>query len=222
MSSYTRTPRSRVRRLAKRGAYDRETIHAIIDEALICHVAFVVDGAPRVLPTAIARIGEAVYLHGNRNSQMLRTLETGAPACITVTHVDGVVVARSGFHCSMNYRSVVIHGAGRKVEDPRKGEILDAFVEHIVPGLTGDLRPSTAKELRATTVLEFPLQEVSAKVRTGPPADDEEDYALPIWAGVIPIDAKAGRPVDDPLLRDGVAAPGYVRRYGRRLRGRRR
>lgn len=221
MSTYTRTARSRVRRLAKRAVYDRETVHAIIDDALICHVAFVVDDAPRVLPTAIARIDEHVYLHGNANSQMLRSLEDGARACITVTHLDGVVVARSGFHCSMNYRSVVIHAAGRKVEGPRKREILDTFVERLVPGLAGDLRAMTAKELRATSVLEFPLEEVSAKVRTGAPADDEEDYALPIWAGVVPLEMKAGRPIDDPLLADGIDAPAYIRRYARRLKGRR-
>jgi len=222
MSTYTRTPRSRVRRLAKRGVYDRETVHGIIDDALICHVAFVADGAPRVLPTAIARFDESVYLHGNRNSQMLRSLEDGAPACITVTHVDGMVVARAGFHCSMNYRSVVIHGSGHRVEDARKGEVLDTFVERLVPGLTADLRAPTAKEIRATTVLEFPLVEVSAKVRTGPPADDEPDYILPIWAGVVPLEMKAGRPVDDPRLGAGIEAPAYVRRYARRLAGARR
>jgi nitroimidazol reductase NimA-like FMN-containing flavoprotein (pyridoxamine 5'-phosphate oxidase superfamily) len=218
MTQYARTARSRVRRAAKRGVYDRDTVHAIIDEALVCHVGFVVDGAPRVLPTAIARADEAVYLHGNRNSVMLRALETGAPACITVTHLDGMVVARSGFHCSMNYRSVVIHASGRKVEGQRKRAVLDAFVERLVPGLVADLRAPTAKELRATTVLEFPLEEVSAKARSGAPVDDEEDYARPSWAGVVPLSLRAGRPVDDPRLAAGIQVPAYVRRYARRLR----
>ena len=219
MEQYAKTGRSRVRRLAKRGAYDHETVHAIIDDALVCHVAFVVDGEPRVLPTAIARIGGAVYLHGNRNSQMLRALESGARACITVTHIDGVVVARSGFHCSMNYRAVVIHAAGRKVEGERKAEVLETFIDRLVPGLNADLRPMTAKEVRATTVLEFDLEEVSAKVRTGPPIDDEEDYARDAWAGVVPLSMKVGKPVDDPRLPDGIEPPAYVRRYARRLSG---
>jgi nitroimidazol reductase NimA-like FMN-containing flavoprotein (pyridoxamine 5'-phosphate oxidase superfamily) len=219
MSEYTKTHRSRVRRLAGRGVYDRETIHAIVDGALVCHVAFVVDGEPRVLPTAIARIGDAVYLHGNRNSQMLRALESGARACISVTHLDGIVVARSGFHCSMNYRSVVVHAAGRKVEQGRKRAVLDTFVERLVPGLNADLRPVTDKELDATTVLEFDLTESSAKVRHGPPIDDDEDYARDSWAGVIPIALQAGPPVDDPDLRPGIEQPGYIADYARRLAG---
>jgi len=214
-STYTRTARSRVRRLPKRAVYDRDVVHAIIDDALICHVGFVVDGAPRVLPTAIARIDEAVYLHGNRNSVMLKTLETGAPACITVTHLDGLVLARSGFHSSMNYRSVVIHACGERVEGEAKEAALDALVESLIPGRGADLRPNTRKELNATTVLRFPLEEVSAKVRTGPPADDEADYAMDCWAGVVPFSLGVGAPVDDPRLKAGVRPPAYVRRYRR-------
>lgn len=215
MNSFKKTPRTRVRRLAKRGVYDRDTVYGILDEALICHVGFIVDGEPRVLPTAIARIGESVFLHGNRNSQMLRTLQIGEPACITVTLLDGLVAARSGFHSSMNYRSVVIFGRGTKVEGARKAEVLDAFVEHLIPGRSPDLRPHTRKELNATSVVEFPLEEVSAKVRTGPPADDEEDYELDMWAGVLPLLTSPGKPEDDPRLKAGIKSPRYIRRYER-------
>ena len=217
MSTYTRTPKTRVRRLAKRGVYDKDVIHAIIDEALVCHVGFVVDGEPRVLPTAIARIDDKVYLHGNANSRMLRVLQEGEPACITVTHLDGLVVARSGFHSSMNYRSVVIFGTGVKVEGDDKRRVLDTFVDRLIPGREADLRvrPPTRKELRATTVLEFELAEVSAKVRAGGPVDDEEDYALDIWAGVLPSSIKWGKPVPDERLDASVHVPRYLSRYRR-------
>ena len=208
---YTPTERSRVRRVAKRAVYDRDTVHAIIDAALVCHVGFVVEGRPRVLPTAIARVGECVYLHGNRNSVMLQTLATGVPACITVTHLDGVVVARSTFHSSMNYRCVVIHGAGRTVTGTHKSAALDVLVERLIPGRTGDVRPPTAKELAVTAVLEFPLEEVSAKVRTGPPADDKDDYLLPFWGGVVPLRTVAGAPEsDEAALRARIAPPSYL------------
>ncbi len=209
--SYAPTERSRVRRVAKRAVYDRDTVHAIIDAALVCHVGFVVEGRPRVLPTAIARVGECVYLHGNRNSVMLRTLTTGAPACITVTHLDGLVVARSTFHSSMNYRCVVIHGVGRTVTGAHKSVALDALVERLIPGRTGDVRPPTAKELAVTAVLEFPLEEVSAKVRTGPPADDADDYLLPFWGGVVPLHTVAGAPEgDEASLRARIPPPSYL------------
>ena len=210
-NTYAPTGRSRVRRVAKRAVYDRDTVHAIIDAALVCHVGFVVDGRPRVLPTAIARIGECVYVHGNRNSAMLQALATGAPACITVTHLDGLVVARSVFHSSMNYRCVVIHGTGHVVTGARKRVALDALVERLIPGRTGDARAPTAKELAVTAVLEFPLEEVSAKVRTGPPADDKDDYLLPFWGGVVPLRVVAGAPEsDDPALRARIAPPPYL------------
>ncbi len=213
MDRYTRTQKSRVRRLAKRGVYERTTVHAIIDEALVCHVGFVIDGEPRVLPTAILRIDENVYLHGNRNSQMLRHLESGAPACIEVTHVDGLVAARSGFHCSMNYRSVVIYASGEKVEGAEKLRVMDAFVAGLIPG--HHVRPATRKEIAATTIVRFPLHEVSAKVRTGGPVDDEADYALDTWAGVIPLRTVAGRGVDDERLKRGIALPRYASRFRR-------
>ena len=209
--SYAPTERSRVRRVAKRAVYDRDTVHAIIDAALVCHVGFVVEGRPRVLPTAIARVGECVYLHGNRNSVMLQTLAAGVPACISVTHLDGLVVARSTFHSSMNYRCVVIHGVGRTVTGAHKSVALDALVERLIPGRTGDVRPPTAKELAVTAVLEFPLEEVSAKVRTGPPADDPDDYLLPFWGGVVPLHTMAGAPEgDEASLRARIPPPSYL------------
>ena len=210
---------TRLRRIPERGSKDLQLAHQIIDDSRICHVGYTLDEQPYVVPMALGRDGDRILLHGSVVSRLMTNLAGGLPCCVTITHLDGMVLARSGFHCSMNYRSVVIHGSGHKVEDARKGEILDAFVERLVPGLTADLRPSTAKEIRATTILEFPLEEVAAKVRTGPPVDDEEDYALPIWAGVVPIAMKAGRPVDDPRLADGIAPPAYVRRYSRRLAG---
>ena len=208
---YIPTGRSRVRRVAKRAVYERDTVHAIIDAALVCHVGFVIEGQPRVLPTAIARVGEYVYVHGNRNSLMLRTLATGAPACITVTHLDGLVVARSVFHSSMNYRCVVIHGSGRAVTGARKRKALDALVERLIPGRTGDVRAPTEQELAITSVLEFRLEEVSAKVRTGPPADDKDDYLLPFWGGVVPLHTVAGAPEsDDAATRARIAPPRYL------------
>lgn len=210
---YAPTERSRVRRSPKRAAYDRDTVHAIIDEALVCHVGFVVDGAPRVLPTAIARIEECVYVHGNRYSAMLQALENGAPACITVTHLDGLVVARSAFHSSMNYRSVVIHACGRAVYGMRKCRALDALVESLIPGRTGDLRPPVAEELAITSVIEFPLAEVSAKMRTGPPVENKADYLSPFWGGVVPLRLVAGAPEsDDAAVRARIQPPPYLRR----------
>jgi nitroimidazol reductase NimA-like FMN-containing flavoprotein (pyridoxamine 5'-phosphate oxidase superfamily) len=217
MDTYPTTPRTRVRRVPKRAVYDREAIHAILDEALICHVGFVVDGEPRVLPTAIARIGESVYLHGNHKSQMLRALENGAQACITVTHLDGLVVARSGMHSSMNYRSVVIFANGTRLEGERKRQVLETFVERLIPGRAKDLevRPITDQELDITSVLEFPLEEVSAKVRSGGPVDDEADYALDLWAGVLPLGIQVGEPEADPRLKPSIPVPGYVSNYRR-------
>ena len=211
VSTYAPTERSRVRRSPKRAAYDQDTVHAIIDAALVCHVGFAAGGAPRVLPTAIARIGECVYVHGNRHSAMLRALEDGAPACITVTHLDGLVVARSAFHSSMNYRSVVIHARGRAIHGAHKRRALDALVESLIPGRTGDLRPPSAEELAITTVIEFPLEEVSAKTRSGPPADNTTDYASPFWGGVVPLRTVAGAPEsDEAAVRARIAPPPYL------------
>jgi nitroimidazol reductase NimA-like FMN-containing flavoprotein (pyridoxamine 5'-phosphate oxidase superfamily) len=211
MSDCTRTDRTRLRRLPKRGAHDRATIDAILDEALIAHLGFTVDGQPFVIPTLHARVGDTVYLHGSAASRMIRTLGAGAPACLTVTLVDGIVLARSAFHHSMNYRSVVVIGKARMVTD--SGELLqalEAFTEGIVPGRWEEVRGPNAKELKGTRVLAMTLDEASAKVRGGPPVDDEEDHAIDVWAGVIPMGLEAGEPVADPRLRDGIAPTATV------------
>ncbi len=218
MDSYAVTPRTRVRRLAKRGAYDRGTVHGILDQALICHVGFVVDGHPRVIPTAHWRVDETLYLHGSAASRMLRGLQKGIALSVAVTLMDGLVLARSGFHSSINYRSVVIHGSGRKVTHAAERlRALEAFVEKLTPGRWAELRPPTEQELKATTVIAVPLTEVSAKVRTGPPVDDEEDYGLDVWAGVLPLTARAGAPRADPRLKPGTPTPAYLADFNRRF-----
>ena len=204
-----------MKRLAKRGGYDRNTINAIIDEALICHVGFVVDGAPVVIPTIHTRIGETLYFHGSAASRMLRSLRDGVDACVTVTILDGLVMARSAFHHSMNYRSVVILGKGREVDREEKLRVLEALVEHVCAGRSRDVRPPNEAELRQTLVLAIPLAEASAKIRTGPPVDDDDDYVLPIWAGSIPLSLLPSAPIDDERLVDGVTAPDYATRYKR-------
>jgi nitroimidazol reductase NimA-like FMN-containing flavoprotein (pyridoxamine 5'-phosphate oxidase superfamily) len=197
--------RSKVKRLPKRGHYDRATVYAILDAGFICHVGYAIDGQPYVTPTAYWREGNAVYWHGSTASRMLRTLETGADCCLTVTHLDGLVLARSAFHHSLNYRSVMLFGKARKVADAEeKLTKLEAFVERLYPGRWQELRPVNVKELKATTVLGMHIDEASAKVRTGPPVDDEPDYALPVWAGVIPVHSVAAAPVDDERLAKGV------------------
>jgi uncharacterized protein len=181
MASYPPTERTLVRRLPKRAVYDQAQVHAILDEGFLCHVGFSVDGQPYVIPTNYARSGEQIYIHGSAASRMLRTLQQGVDVCVTVTRVDGFVLARSAFHHSINYRSVVILGRARLVTDPHeKLEALHLFTNHILPGRWEEVRPPNEQELKATTVLALPLNEVSAKVRTGPPVDDEEDYALPV------------------------------------------
>jgi uncharacterized protein len=210
------SPRTTVKRLAKRGDYDRNTINAIIDEALICHVGFVVDGAPIVIPTIHTRVGETLYFHGSAASRMLRSLRDGVDACVTVTILDGLVMARSAFHHSMNYRSVVVLGKGREVVDrEEKLRVLDALVEHVCAGRTRDVRPPNESELRQTLVLAIPLAEASAKIRTGPPIDDDDDYSLPIWAGIIPMALTPSVPIDDARLAAGVTVPEYATRYKR-------
>jgi nitroimidazol reductase NimA-like FMN-containing flavoprotein (pyridoxamine 5'-phosphate oxidase superfamily) len=208
--------RVRVRRLPQRAAYDRATVHAILDEGLVCHVGFVVEGQPFVIPTTYARVGERLYIHGSAASRMLRTLKEGVPVAATVTLLDGLVLARSAFHHSMNYRSVVVLGTAREVSDPaEKKAALDAIVEHVVPGRTPHVRPPSANELKATLVLCLPLDEASAKTRSGPPLDDEEDYGLACWAGVLPLGLRPGTPVDDPRLPSGVEVPAGVSDYRR-------
>ena len=203
------TDRTKVRRLANRGNYDLDTIHAILDEALVCHVGFVVDGAPVVIPTIHWREDDTLYVHGSAASRMLRSLKDGVDACVTVTLIDGLVLARSAFHHSMNYRSVVVFGKAREVTGEEKRTALDGLVEHVVKGRSRDVRPPNELELRQTLVLALPLDEASAKIRTGGPVDDEEDYAMPIWAGVVPLKLTPSAPIAD----DGVTVelPDYLR-----------
>jgi uncharacterized protein len=216
MSEFTPTERTKVRRLSDRGKYDSESVYGILDEAFICHVGFVVDGQPYVIPTGFARVGDTLYIHGSQASRMLRTLAGGVQVCVTVTLIDGIVMARSGFHSSMNYRSVVILGRAMQVEErDEKLAALAAFSEQVMPGRWKDLRETTDAELKGTLVLTLPLREVSAKVRAGPPKDDEPDYALPLWAGIVPLKLTAGTPIDDPRLAKGIEPPDYARNYKR-------
>ncbi|HUQ83178.1 MAG TPA: pyridoxamine 5'-phosphate oxidase family protein [Gemmatimonadaceae bacterium] len=213
MTTIPVTDRTQVKRLAKRGNYDRETIHAIVDEALICHAGFVVDDAPVVIPTIHWREGDTLYVHGSAASRMLRTMRGGVDACVTITLLDGLVLARSAFHHSMNYRSVVVFGKAREVTGEEKLRALTSLVEHVVRGRSAEVRGPNESELRQTLVLALPLDEASAKIRTGGPVDDEEDYALPVWAGVLPLGLTPSAPVPD----DGVTAdvPEYITRYTR-------
>lgn len=210
------TPRTQLRRLPERGRFDRDVVHAILDEALVCHVGFAVGGQPFVIPTTHARVGDRLYVHGSAASRMLRTLSGGVPVCVTVTLIDGLVLARSAFHHSVNYRSVVLLGTAEAVGDvAEKRAALDALIEHVVGGRGADVRPPTDNELRATLVLRLPIAEASAKVRTGPPLDDEADYARPGWAGVLPLSLTPGLPVPDPRLPEGVPVPESIARYRR-------
>ena len=208
------TDRTTVRRLPARGSYDRALIHSILDEAPVCHVGFVVDGRPFVIPTLHVRVGDRLYMHGSPGSRMLKAMAGGVEVCVNVTVVDGLVLARSAFHHSMNYRSVVVLGTAQAVDDPdEKTRVLHALSEHLVPGRWRDVRGPAPGELKATSVLSLPIDEASAKVRTGPPVDDEEDYALPAWAGVVPLSLKAGEPVPCPRLSPGIELPSYARSY---------
>ena len=199
------TQRTRVRRAPARGVYEREQIDAILDEGLVAHLGFVDGGQPFVIPTLYARVGDILYVHGSSASRAIRRLSDGIPACLTVTLLDGVVLARSVFHHSMNYRSVVVLGTCRPVEGPREREAaLLAFTERLVPGRWDVVRPPSAQELKATRVLSLDLQECSAKARTGPPVDDEADYALSVWAGEIPLHTAAGPLRADPRLTPGI------------------
>ncbi|MFJ9546444.1 pyridoxamine 5'-phosphate oxidase family protein [Streptomyces erythrochromogenes] len=212
--AYEATDRTVPTRSRDRARYDRETVHSILDEAYICHLGFVRDGAPVVLPTLFARVGEALYMHGSTGSRPLlaagRT-DPGLPVCVTVTHVDGLVLARSAFHHSLNYRSVVVHGTARQVTDEEECRTaLDAMIDAVAPGRSGDVRPASAKELAATAVIRVDLDEVSAKLRTGPSNDDAEDLGLPHWAGVVPVGTTYGTPVPAADLDPGIALPDYL------------
>jgi len=216
MSEFTPTERTQVKRLPKRGKYDHETVHKILDEGFVCHVGFSVDGQPFVIPTNYGRTGDMLYLHGSAASRMLKTLSGGVPVCVTVTHVDGLVLARSAFHHSVNYRSVVILGTARLVEDPaEKMEALRLFTEHVMKGRWDDVRQPTEQELKATIVLALPLEEVSAKVRTGGPIDDEPDYTLPVWAGVLPLQVSVKPPIADEKRQRDQPIPAYLKNYSR-------
>ena len=219
MTTFTPTERTELKRLPKRGEFDRAAVFQILDEAFICHVGFVADGKPIVIPTSYARIGDDLYVHGSAASRMLRSLEQGIDVCVTVTLIDGLVLARSAFHHSINYRSVVIFGNATLVNDPdEKIKALHAFTDHVVSGRWADVRPPDEGELRATLVLKVPLVEVSAKVRTGPPIDDEADYSLAVWAGVVPMEMRAAAPVSDDRLPSDIEPPDYARNYARLAR----
>jgi nitroimidazol reductase NimA-like FMN-containing flavoprotein (pyridoxamine 5'-phosphate oxidase superfamily) len=208
------TERSQLRRLPRRGSYDSAVIYQILDSTFLAHVGFQQEGQPFVIPTLYGREGDKLYLHGSAASRMLRELETGVPACVTATLVDGLVLARSAFHHSMNYRSVVAFGIARKIVDAeQKMRALRTISEHVIAGRWDAVRGPSEKELKATTVLEFAIEEASAKIRTGQPVDDEEDYGLPIWAGIIPLQMEAETPVPDPRLTNGVKTPEHVLRY---------
>jgi nitroimidazol reductase NimA-like FMN-containing flavoprotein (pyridoxamine 5'-phosphate oxidase superfamily) len=212
MNTYVPTSRTRVRRLAKRGLYDKAVVHSILDEGLLCHVGFAVEGQPYVIPTLYARSGERLYLHGSAVSRMLKTLADGVEVCVTVTLVDAYVLARSAFHHSMNYRSVVVLGRAQLVADyAERLEALRILTNHIIPNRWEEVRGPNELEMRQTAVLTLPLEEVSAKVRTGKPNDDEEDYALPVWAGLVPISTQAGQPSDDGRVPPGTSPPGMSR-----------
>jgi len=206
------TPRTQVHRLPERARYDRETVDRILDEALICHVAWAdTDGRARVLPTIQARVGDTLYLHGSRGARAWKAVAGGAEVCVAATIVDGLVLARSAFHHSMNYRSVVLYGTAREVTDP--DELLAAaraITRHVLPGREAEARMPAADEYKQTILFAIPIEEASAKVRTGPPKDDEEDITLPLWAGVLPLITRPGEPEPSPDLLEGIDVPGYV------------
>jgi uncharacterized protein len=214
--TFPQTSRTNLKRLPKRGYFDHETVYSILDEGFICHVGFVADGQPFVIPTGYARVDDTLYIHGSQASRMLRTLSNGVDTCVTVTLVDGLVLARSAFHHSINYRSVVVFGrASLVVDQQQKNAALFALSEHMIKGRWKDVREPTESELKQTSVLSLPLLEASAKVRTGPPIDDEDDYSMPVWAGVVPLRLVADEPVADPRLPEVIAVPDYATNYKR-------
>jgi nitroimidazol reductase NimA-like FMN-containing flavoprotein (pyridoxamine 5'-phosphate oxidase superfamily) len=216
MEELTQTARTTLKRLPQRGAFDRESINQILDEGFICHVGFAVDGQPYVIPTGYARAGDRLFIHGSQASRMLRTLGQGIEVCLTVTLIDGLVLARSAFHHSMNYRSVVVFGRAVAVDErEEKLAALRVLSDHMIPGRWDDAREPNERELQLTTVLSLPLAEASAKVRTGPPLDDEEDYELSVWAGVIPLRLVANAPIPDPRLPARIDPPPYALDYSR-------
>ena len=210
------TERTTVRRLPKRGSYDRGVVEAILDEGLVCHVGFVADGQPFVIPTTYGRVGDLLYIHGSAASRMLKTMGGGIPVCVTVTLLDGLVLARSAFHHSMNYRSVVVLGVAEEVADPKeRWDARRAIVDHVIPGRWETVREPSDLEMRATLVLRLAVDEASAKIRTGPPVDDDEDYATAIWAGELPIQTRVLAPRPDPRLAPAIPVPAHVTAYRR-------
>lgn len=217
MPTFAKTARNRVRRLPKRESYDKAAIYKILDEALICHVGFAQGNQPFVIPTIHARRGDELILHGATTSRMLKHISAGNPVCVTITLLDGLVIARSVFHNSMNYRSVVLFGCGHVIEsEEERLEALRVLTEHVMPGRWSEARLPNRKELKATTLVALPIESASAKVRTGPPADDDEDYAMPIWAGVLPMRQQFLAPIADPRLAAGIDLPAYIGAWGRR------
>ncbi|MFZ0319311.1 MAG: pyridoxamine 5'-phosphate oxidase family protein [Candidatus Sulfotelmatobacter sp.] len=214
--SYTPTPRTRLVREADRAVYDRAAVYRILDEGFLCHVGFAVEGQPFVIPTSYGRKDDCLFIHGSAASRMLRQMKEGVPVCVTVTLLDGLVLARSIFSHSMNYRSVVVLGKATLVDDPaEKIEALRLLSEHIIPGRWADSRQPNERELKATSVLRVPIEEFSAKVRSGPVIDDEEDYSFPTWAGVVPLEMKVGEPIGDSRMDAHVELPAYLRPYSR-------
>jgi uncharacterized protein len=211
--SYPPTERTKLHRRSMRAVYDKDQVHAILDEGFVCHIGFVIDGRPFVIPTAYGRSGETLYIHGSPASRVMRRgAEQDLELCLTVTLVDGLVLARSAFHTSINYRSVVVYGKARHVSDlQEKQSAMRCFTNHVIPGRWEDVKQPTYSELKATTVLALPLDEVSAKIRTGPPIDDEEDYALPIWGGVVPVTQRLGMAIPDVRVLEGIQAPSLKR-----------
>jgi nitroimidazol reductase NimA-like FMN-containing flavoprotein (pyridoxamine 5'-phosphate oxidase superfamily) len=216
MSDFAKTKKNSIKRLPKRGHYDRETIYRILDEALICHVGFVESGQPFVIPINFARLRDTIVLHGAKASRLLKHIAAGHPVCVEATVVDSLVLARSVFHHSVNYRSVILFGAGRLVEDEHeKLAALEAVTEHLIPGRWREARRPNEKELNATSVVSIAIDEASAKVRVGPPVDEEEDYDLPVWAGILPLQDKPSVPIRDELQSEDIPLPEYIAGYSR-------
>jgi nitroimidazol reductase NimA-like FMN-containing flavoprotein (pyridoxamine 5'-phosphate oxidase superfamily) len=216
MKHFTRTEKNRIKRLPRRGHYDHETIYRILDEALICHVGFVENEQPYVIPINFARVKDTIVLHGAKASRLHKHIAAGHPVCVEVTIVDGLVLARSVFHHSVNYRSVVLFGTGCAIEDEQeKLTALKAITDHLIPGRWQETRPPNRKEMNATSVVAIKIDEASAKVRIGPPVDDEEDYALPVWAGVLPLHEIPSAPIRDERLLESIALPEYIAGYSR-------
>ena len=216
MKQFTKVDRNRIKRLPKRGDYDRDAIYRILDEALICHVGFVEEGQPYVIPINFARVGDTIVLHGAKASRLLKHIEAGHPICVEATIVDGLVLARAVFHHSVNYRSVVVFGKGRLIEDEQKKlAALKAITEHLVPGRWQEVRPPSRKEMNATRVVSIKIDDASAKVRVGPPVDEQEDYALPVWAGVLPLQQIPLSPIRDEALAEDIPLPEYIKQYTR-------